>query len=241
MQANDTPRLNFISSEAEAVQAMTEATRRLGFEDAAILEDSQLTGLDIAGSGCVARIRFSGQVNVSDIQRLVAVREIERGVQLLAFSASGFSAATVSFGQEHDVALLSYDPRGAITAHTDAAHALIRNAPPTPSPMPGASAVAPPQEQPPPPPPLPLHRQPHTMNDPFTREEEPHERRRSLRGWWWRWPLLALTILCGFGTFVMAFGLLTGDDYWFGLGFYGVPLVAGTWILQWHRRRRTYR
>ena len=110
---------SFIGSEAAATDMAVAVMSRLGFADARPAADARATGLSVVAERAVARVAFSGQVNMSDLQRLGAVHELDPDMALLAFSASGYSDATRAFAESTGIALFVYDPLGRVYAVND--------------------------------------------------------------------------------------------------------------------------
>ncbi|WP_062073655.1 hypothetical protein [Demequina sediminicola] len=255
MTPNHRDRQRYIASEAEATAMASEAMALMGFDDAQPAPDASATGLSIVSESAVARVAFAGQPNIADLQRLGAIHELEPDMALLAFSANGYSDATRAFAENNRIALFVYDPLGNVDAVNDHAVPLEkilfsqlgdkdesdRHDEPRPSRQQEQAATGIPDE--PSQPPLEeasdARGPAHAGAQPETADSTKRTRKRSLRGWWWRWPLLALVIFCWFGAFVIALGTIGDPAYWGNLAFYGIPAVLGTIGLQWSRKRRT--
>lgn len=116
-----------VTSFAAAETAMARAmTRYLGFQHAVCTPPGADAGIDITASGAVAQVKYypSGKkVSRPEIQQLLGASAAADGVAVLffAYGADPYAKPAVTFADEHDVALFSYDSTGMISAVNETA------------------------------------------------------------------------------------------------------------------------
>lgn len=111
----------FVADDRQAEQMAAYAMRGLGYHDARVTRVGADGGVDVRASGAIAQVKFrGGMTSRPDVQRLVGAAGRQR-LQLLFFSASGYSSKAVEYAIEMDVALFTYTPTGRLTVHSPAA------------------------------------------------------------------------------------------------------------------------
>ncbi len=101
--------------------------RQMGFEDADVTSPGADGGIDVAASKAVAQVKHyaSNAVGAPAVQQL---RGAAHGYDWVLFYAlSGYSRAAAGFAEQADVALFTYDTKGAVTASNGRADLLLRD------------------------------------------------------------------------------------------------------------------
>lgn len=108
--------MKYIATAYEAEENAAVQLRSLGFSDARVTKSGADGGIDVRASGAIAQVKWrAGQVGRPELQRLFGARGKRFELQLFFFAASPYSTHAVSYANEVDMALYTYDPTGRIT------------------------------------------------------------------------------------------------------------------------------
>ncbi|WP_425300255.1 restriction endonuclease [Nocardia farcinica] len=114
--------MKYIATPYEAEENAAVQMRSLGFSDARVTASGADGGIDVRASGADAQVKWrAGQVGRPELQRLFGARGKRFELQLFFFAASPYSTHAVSYANEVDMALYTYDPTGRITPVNPAA------------------------------------------------------------------------------------------------------------------------
>ncbi|MEV0853789.1 restriction endonuclease [Nocardia fluminea] len=109
--------MKYIATAHEAEENAAVQMRSLGFSDARVTASGADGGIDVRASGAIAQVKWrAGQVGRPELQRLFGARGKKFELLLFFFAASPYSTHAVSYANEVDMALYTYDPTGRITA-----------------------------------------------------------------------------------------------------------------------------
>lgn len=123
--ATETPHLSidgYVETWEDAEHLAAVALRCMGFE-AEVTGPGTDAGIDVAGPGVVGQVKFQDRrVGRPDVQRLVGAADGQRAV---FFSASGYSAAALTYADERGVALFWFTDDGEVHPANDRAETLL--------------------------------------------------------------------------------------------------------------------
>lgn len=199
-----------IQSERAAEQIAAHAMRQMGFSDAVETPVGPDGGIDVQATGAIAQVKWrSAQTGRQDIQALVGARGLEHHLELLFFSASGFSAKAVAYATLMGVALFTFDVRGNLTPVGPAAvNALGHHAEAVPADASGFASS-------------------RASNQP-----------NRAKLWWKRNWLQAATLFCWLGGVVSLVGVFTDPEVtWGQVLFWLTSGIAGTVVWRWRVTR----
>lgn len=103
----------YIRSAEEAERNAAKQMRYLGYLDAHVTLGGPDAGIDVRSSQAVAQVKWkTAQTGRPELQNLYGARGADHHLQLLFFSASGYSKSALEYAQEHLIALFTYQPDG---------------------------------------------------------------------------------------------------------------------------------
>ncbi|MFJ4233765.1 restriction endonuclease [Cellulosimicrobium cellulans] len=108
---------DFIASPQDAEEFAAVHLRGLGYDDAVRTPTGPDGGVDVRSSRALAQVKQTAtQVGRPDVQRLVGARGREHHLDLVFYSAVGYSRPAIEYGEHMGVALFVYDAAGEVTA-----------------------------------------------------------------------------------------------------------------------------
>ncbi|WP_068277129.1 restriction endonuclease [Aldersonia kunmingensis] len=118
----------YINTPREAEFNAVARMRSLGYLDAHVCEPGADGGVDAISERALGQVKHKGsQVGRPDIQRLYGARGDRTHLDLLFFSASGYSRHAVDYADEAGIMLFTYDLSGELEPANDAAYALAES------------------------------------------------------------------------------------------------------------------
>lgn len=126
MQAHE-PTPIHITSWQDAERAACAWMRRSGYPDAALTPAGPDGGVDVRASAAVAQVKFEGgQAGIEKVQRFVGAAGRNRAnLDLLFFSASGFTKTAAAYAESEEVALFVMGPYGAMRPASSGANRIL--------------------------------------------------------------------------------------------------------------------
>lgn len=119
----------YIRSAPEAEQNAANWMLALGYEDAQVTAGGPDGGIDVRSSDGVAQVKWkTAQTGRPDLQRLYGARGDDYDVELLFFTASGYSKGAKEYAAAHEISLFLYDPDGMLTAVNEEAGYIVERA-----------------------------------------------------------------------------------------------------------------
>lgn len=102
--------------------------RTLGYLDAQVCAPGADGGIDVSSERALAQVKHRGaQTGRPDIQRLYGARGDQTHLDLLFFSASGYSRHAVEYADEAGIMLFTYDLSGELEPVNSAAYELAQS------------------------------------------------------------------------------------------------------------------
>jgi hypothetical protein len=120
--------VDFIRTPRQAEFNAVARMRTLGYLDAHVCEPGADGGVDAISERALGQVKHRGaQVGRPDIQRLYGARGDRTHLDLLFFSAGGYSRHAVEYADEAGIMLFTYDISGELAPANSAASALAEN------------------------------------------------------------------------------------------------------------------
>lgn len=124
--------MRFIRSAHEAELNAAEKMREMGYTDAVAMPAGPDGGIDVKSSRAIAQVKWrGGQTGSPDIQNLFGARGTNQDVDMLFFSAAGYSKSAQRYADDLGVMLFTYDPDGSVVPENSLAEKLMSFAPET--------------------------------------------------------------------------------------------------------------
>ncbi|NHP14454.1 restriction endonuclease [Rhodococcus sp. IC4_135] len=116
-------------SHQQAELAMASAMRKMGFNDARAHPGGPDGGIDVLSSRAIAQVKMHrSQVGRPDLQRLYGARGRDLRRSMLFFSLSGYSSHAVKYAADVEIALFTFDSKGAVQPYNSAARSISKGA-----------------------------------------------------------------------------------------------------------------
>lgn len=107
--------MRFIRSAHEAELNAAEKMREMGYTDAEAMPVGPDGGIDVKSSRAIAQVKWrGGQTGSPEIQNLFGARGANQDVDMLFFSAAGYSKSALRYADELGVMLFTYNPDGSV-------------------------------------------------------------------------------------------------------------------------------
>ena len=118
----------YISTWQQAEQNAAHWMRGMGYPDAVVTVSGPDAGIDVRALGAVAQVkREAAQTGRPALQRLYGARGSSQ-VDMLFFSAAGFSRTAVEYADDADIGLFTYDIEGRVSPISGYAWEIVRRA-----------------------------------------------------------------------------------------------------------------
>lgn len=118
--------MGHISSEDDAEANAARQMRWLGYHDAEVTSRGADGGIDVRATGAAAQVKWrTAKTGRPDLQRLFGACSTEPHLQLLFFTASGYSSHAINYANVNRIALFLYLPDGAIEPINNAAENIV--------------------------------------------------------------------------------------------------------------------
>lgn len=115
----------YISTPHQAELNAQDQMRSWGFADAVATTGGSDGGVDVRSARALAQVKWKGGVTGRpDVQNLVGARG-NGTQQLFFFSASGYSQQAITYADEMQVLLMTYDPLGEVKGVNQAAKTFL--------------------------------------------------------------------------------------------------------------------
>jgi len=109
----------------DAEQNAASRMREMGFSDAAVTVSGPDGGIDVRAGSAVAQVKlWYRPVGTPELQRLFGARGNQRHLKMLFFARSGYARGAIRYGDEHEIALFTFDEAGALRPENVHARAL---------------------------------------------------------------------------------------------------------------------
>jgi hypothetical protein len=120
--------VGYINTPRQAEFNAVAKMRTLGYLDAQVCAPGADGGIDVSSERALAQVKHRGaQTGRPDIQRLYGARGDQTHLDLLFFSASGYSRHAVEYADEAGIMLFTYDLSGELEPVNAAAYELARS------------------------------------------------------------------------------------------------------------------
>ena len=120
----------FIRSAYDAELNAMEQMRRLGHLDAEVSPVGPDGGIDVRSSSAIAQVKWrGGQTSRAEVQNLFGARANNHHLDMLFFSAAGYSKKAIEYADEVSILLFTYDPDGEICPVNPVAAERIKKGP----------------------------------------------------------------------------------------------------------------
>ncbi len=115
-----------INSWRAAEQNAVSWMRYWGFADARLTADGADGGIDVVAGDALAQVKFeAAQVGLPVLQQLLGAARRDVSKQLIFICGAGYSRPAISFANDVDIALFTYDLTGAMKAVNPSAHSVM--------------------------------------------------------------------------------------------------------------------